>query len=1343
MTRNVLSLEEAKRKFRDALAARFEGKRTTAVATVTSVERDTVSGHTTGKVRATIDGVADQSVFIGAGTGVAVGESLRVENRAGGIGPEWVSLGKTGSVAGSEGDVDTGRPLSTPSNLVLSSSTYASGTSVAARITVQLDQIGDWEAAANYEIAYYRDADGEANQHVSNAPHVNGQSAVQYAILSLLPGTSYSVKVRAVGYGGSLSSWTAIESITTATDASIPTVPTGFGASQVSDTALRFYWARIPDADFAYYEIGVSSTSGAGGLIGGSVTTGDTPEHIHNVTPATNRWFRVRAIDTSGNASAWSSFSGPHATVETVTGSIVIGDLINQSYGLGLAGSPSKIIIDLATASGLAFEGGTGNLLITPDRLLSIADNAVGITAGATYQFIGTGSGTAAGWRNISELAGNGLTAATGVLAVSVKEGVEIDADAVRVDEDYAFTWAAGHTFQADIQLDADLDFVGAQSITTTTGNLTISPAGDVVFDPTGNDILPSVGYDLNIGSLSKKYLTLHAAELWVETLVAQNTIATIGGRILVGPTTTLTRDLADGAGDTTIYVKHNEMASGDRAYMEAQGKVEFFAITSGPTEITPLVEYSYTVTRDLDTSGRNLWYAGDAMFNTGTTGNGFIDIYSVQSMKPGVTQAGPSIVGNVRNSATYNDWSEHWAIGNLNGLYGYGVDTYGAAFGKYASGQPWISVDATNGFRIMNYTTTVGQWSTNGDWQITGNGENYIGWDSSEGKLTVEGTIAVSQSEGAGGGGANLEGGGLITVSDYGMIQMGTNSVFDMGASSSFTAAAGSTFTIGTQGTGAYLSYVDGVLDIEGMLTVTDGADFLPIEYRPVAISASFETNFVSGTTWNLWGALPYGDDGGYVAGRMETANGNVYTLLTADTVDSAGSRYIKIAVRKTRLAGDFSVGSIAYPNTIYIPGTSCVTCNNFTDAEWTALSEAERNNRVVIADAYLTADFSDVVSVSFRSESGLSIITPDFIRTPNLSSLSADLGSVTAGSIVVGSTNKLWLNDDATAATVALAIGGSTKATAPFLVYEDGDFHAGGSAANYLDWNGTTLTVKGTIQADAGQINGNLTVESSGNLRMNGGKIQWQNDSGTYRSYIDNTKIVISEASGYSTTSIGDTSQDGLIDVDMFNTAQGAWDYGIHITDGGNSLPNVSALYHGQTAIGANAVDRIFNASAVDNGGSLNTADGFHALIEGGTWNNFSSNGVAFKGQTDFAPAVVARRNETSGYAPAVWAQSMSATGATYSAVIGASNQTAFYVDNTLGGTGIVALNAGSGGVEYVRYQRFINLTTSTPGAGDAGVPTAVDTGEFIIYARGNALRMKNSQYEWTFSAGSATAL
>lgn len=225
-------------------------------------------------------------------------------------------------------------------------------------------------------------------------------------------------------------------------------------------------------------------------------------------------------------------------------------------------------------------------------------------------------------------------------------------------------------------------------------GNLSVVPSGDFIFNPGGNDVHPNVNYDLNLGLLNKKWLTLHAAELWVETLVAQNTIATIGGRILVGPTTTLITDLAPAT--TQIEVKHNQMASGDRVYMEADGKVEFMAVTSGPTTITG--GYRYNVTRNLDGSGANQWYAGDAVFNTGTTGDGFIDLYSIQGVVSG--GAGPTIVGNVRLSSTYNDIEERWAIGNLNGLYDYGANTYGMAAGDPDTA--WVGVDETNGIRLM-----------------------------------------------------------------------------------------------------------------------------------------------------------------------------------------------------------------------------------------------------------------------------------------------------------------------------------------------------------------------------------------------------------------------------------------------------------------------------------------------------------------------------------------------------------------------------------------------------------------------------------------------------------------
>ena len=230
----------------------------------------------------------------------------------------------------------------------------------------------------------------------------------------------------------------------------------------------------------------------------------------------------------------------------------------------------------------------------------------------------------------------------------------------------------------------------------------------------TGSSYLPGSGYALNLGSLQKKYLTLHAAELWVETLVAQNTIATIGGRVLVAPTNLLSADLA--AATTTITVKYNNLASGDRIYMEADAKVEFMSVDSAPGGSAGA--YTYTVTRNLDGSGANDWFAGDAILNTGQTSNGFIDIYSVRGIRAG-TEVGPTIVGNIRLSSTYNDWAPRWAIGNLDGLYGYSGTTFGVGIGNVAAAN--ILIDDTNGIRIRNGTTTKIQFSTAGVATIAG----------------------------------------------------------------------------------------------------------------------------------------------------------------------------------------------------------------------------------------------------------------------------------------------------------------------------------------------------------------------------------------------------------------------------------------------------------------------------------------------------------------------------------------------------------------------------------------------------------------------------------------------
>jgi hypothetical protein len=159
------------------------------------------------------------------------------------------------------------------------------------------------------------------------------------------------------------------------------------------------------------------------------------------------------------------------------------------------------------------------------------------------------------------------------------------------------------------------------------------------------------------------------------------------------------------------IVVKHNEMVDGDIAYMEADGSVEFLRIISNAIEDG--LNYGYTVDRDIDGTGPNSWLAGDAVFNTGTGGDGFIDLFSTQSVIS--RSVGPAIVGNVRNSNTFNDWNEHFAIGNLNGIYGYATDTYGVAVGHYATDTAYLRIDDTNGIRITSNNVIVGQWAPSG----------------------------------------------------------------------------------------------------------------------------------------------------------------------------------------------------------------------------------------------------------------------------------------------------------------------------------------------------------------------------------------------------------------------------------------------------------------------------------------------------------------------------------------------------------------------------------------------------------------------------------------------------
>ena len=224
--------------------------------------------------------------------------------------------------------------------------------------------------------------------------------------------------------------------------------------------------------------------------------------------------------------------------------------------------------------------------------------------------------------------------------------------------------------------------------------NGTFRAVGDV---HVGTDILPTTNYESNIGSFTKKFLSLHAAELNVDTIVASERRSTIGGRLNIGLGNILVSDLSTSG--TTLYVKHNNLNVNDILHFEKDGSVEFMKVTASNGGSAG--NYSYSVTRNLDGSSANAWSAGDSLINTGTTGNAFLDIYSLNSLKTGVSTNGATIAYMERTGTAYNDIDSRAIVGNLKGWYGYNNNIYGAGFGDYSNEN--LVIDATNGLRIRS----------------------------------------------------------------------------------------------------------------------------------------------------------------------------------------------------------------------------------------------------------------------------------------------------------------------------------------------------------------------------------------------------------------------------------------------------------------------------------------------------------------------------------------------------------------------------------------------------------------------------------------------------------------
>jgi hypothetical protein len=148
----------------------------------------------------------------------------------------------------------------------------------------------------------------------------------------------------------------------------------------------------------------------------------------------------------------------------------------------------------------------------------------------------------------------------------------------------------------------------------------------------------------------------------------------------------------------------------------------------------------TFTYTQSVTTSTNNVVIGSNPVALSGNMFDGYLDevaIYTYQLPADRIAlhysarqnasiskfTVGPTIVGYVRTGTGAFDLAERWGLGNLAGTFGYSSSTtpvYGFASGNASA--TWVSVDATNGFRVMNGSTEKLKADTSGNLSLTGN---------------------------------------------------------------------------------------------------------------------------------------------------------------------------------------------------------------------------------------------------------------------------------------------------------------------------------------------------------------------------------------------------------------------------------------------------------------------------------------------------------------------------------------------------------------------------------------------------------------------------------------------
>jgi len=435
----------------------------------------------------------------------------------------------------------------------------------------------------------------------------------------------------------------------------------------------------------------------------------------------------------------------------------------------GGAGAAATLAVDLKAISGLEVDSAglalsdaaAGDGLTIADKVLAVgAGNGLQVSADAVAIKLKSPSGLevdADGLVLADGVAGAGLTIANKVLAVGQGDGLTVSADAVALmtpgtlsaittnDPSGNHTHAVSVGTPISVTLGSNSEG-SASSLARSDHHHHLSESivptwtGTHTFQATmtTRDILPELTDAYDLGSSLKWWRGQYVSNINAAVFV-ENTAQLLGGWLVIGHDQgALAADVAPT--DTTVDFGKG-MTPNDFILIrshDADGiiRVEYMQIG------TLVTGTRYNVTRDLGNTYVTdpAWAAGTPYLVLGYTGDGRIELSSF----------GTPRISLIKQLQNYYLQTEVARLGDLNGNWGYGVETYGVALGQYAAGATNLTADPVNGIRLRSYTQDRIALSPDGVLTIRDSaGAAVITLDADQGaeitkKLTMPGTSSA-----------------------------------------------------------------------------------------------------------------------------------------------------------------------------------------------------------------------------------------------------------------------------------------------------------------------------------------------------------------------------------------------------------------------------------------------------------------------------------------------------------------------------------------------------------------------------------------------------------------------